>query len=279
MAKIDLTSVEWCNLVFEGKNKAYGAYDIRMKSPKRHTWSVIIVIIFSIVAFSIPKLITILTPKKTDEGVTTAVNLSTLQKAEVKDKKMIKYNPVAPPPPPLKTTIKFVAPVIAKDNEVKDEDEMKSQHELEKTDAAISIADVKGNSSTGVDIADLKQVTTTQAPVEEKKPEVDDSKPYTAVEQMPKFPGGDSELLKFISDNLRYPAISQENGTQGKVMVRFVVSKSGEVTDAKIVRSLDPYCDKEALRVVRLLPRWIPGKQNGVAVPVYYVVPITFRLQ
>jgi periplasmic protein TonB len=278
MAKIDLTSPEWCDLIFEGKNKAYGAYSIRMKSPKRHTWSVIIVLIFSVVVFSLPKLITLLTPKKSDQGITSVTKLSTLDEADIKDKKIIKYNPVAPPPPPLKTTIKFVAPVIAKDNEVRDEDQMKSQEELTKTDAAISIADVKGNSDKGVDIADLKQVTTQQAPVEEKK-EVEDDKPYTAVEQMPKFPGGDSELLKFISDNLKYPAISQENGVQGKVMVRFVVSKSGDVTDAKVVRSLDPYCDKEAIRVVRMLPRWIPGKQNGVNVPVYYVVPITFRLQ
>jgi|WetSurMetagenome_2_1015567.scaffolds.fasta_scaffold08444_4 periplasmic protein TonB len=277
MAKIDLTSPEWCDLIFEGKNKAYGAYKIRMSSPKRHTWSVIIVLVFSILAFSIPKLIELAIPKKADTGITTVTKISTLDEADIKDKKLKKFNPVAPPPPPLKTTIKFVAPVIAKDNEVRDEDEMKSQEQLTKSDAAISIADVKGNDDkNGKDIADIKQIVTQQAPVEKK---VEDDKPYTAVEQMPQFPGGDAELLKYISNNLKYPAISQENGVQGKVMIRFVVSKTGNVTDAKVVRSLDPYCDKEALRVVKSLPTWIPGKQNGVNVPVYYVVPITFRLQ
>mgnify|MGYP000591654406 CR=1 FL=1 len=95
---------------------------------------------------------------------------------------------------------------------------------------------------------------------------------------MPQFPGGDRELLSFIAKNLHYPTIAQENGIQGKVFVRFVVSATGDVKDVKVMRSLDPYCDKEAIRVIQSLPKWIPGRQNGRNVPVYYTVPITFKL-
>lgn len=96
---------------------------------------------------------------------------------------------------------------------------------------------------------------------------------------MPQFPGGDKELLSYIAKNLHYPVIAAENGIQGKVFVRFVVSATGKVEDVTVVRSLDPNCDKEALRVICSLPQWIPGKQNGRNVPVYYTVPITFKIQ
>lgn len=273
MAKNDLTSIEWCDLIFQGKNKEYGAYKMRMDSPKRHNRSLLIVLIIAIVGFSAPKLIEMAKPKQ-KEVVTEVTTLSKLDEAEVKDEKLKKVEPIAPPPPPLKSSVKFVAPVIKKDSEVSDEDQMKSQEELKETKVTISIADVKGNDEVhGKDIADIKQVVT-QAPKEEVE-----EKPYTAVEQMPSFPGGDAELLNYIGKNLRYPTISQENGVQGKVYIRFVVSKTGVVQDAQVMRSLDPYCDKEALRVIKGLPKWVPGKQNGVNVPVYYVVPITFKLQ
>ena len=273
MAKINLASEEWCDLIFEGRNKGYGAYKMRMDAPKRHNWSMLIIILLTAFFVAVPELIKLATPEE-KEVMTEVTTLSKLDEAEVKDKKLIKVEPIAPPPPPLKSSVKFVAPVIKKDSEVRDEDEMKSQEELQETKVTISIADVKGNDEEhGKDIAEIKQVVT-QAPVEEVE-----EKPYTAVEQMPQFPGGEAELLKYIFDKLRYPTISQENGVQGKVYIRFVVSKTGEVKDAQVMRSLDPYCDKEALRVIRTLPRWIPGKQNGVNVPVYYVVPITFKLQ
>ena len=136
----------------------------------------------------------------------------------------------------------------------------------------ISIADVKGNDeANGKDIADLKQVVT-QAPEEEEKV-------FDMVEQMPTFPGGTNELMKYIADHLKYPTIAQENGVEGRVICQFVVSSDGRVRDAKVVKTLDPYCDKEAIRVIMSMPKWIPGKQNGKAVSVKYTVPIVFRLQ
>lgn len=107
---------------------------------------------------------------------------------------------------------------------------------------------------------------------------VEDEKPYEAVEQMPTFPGGETELMKFIRDNLKYPVIAQENGIQGRVILRFVVSKTGAIDNVTVLRSLDPTCDKEAIRVVKSMPKWIPGKQNGNNVPVYFTLPVVFKL-
>ena len=104
-------------------------------------------------------------------------------------------------------------------------------------------------------------------------------KVYDIVEQMPSFPGGPAELMKWLGSHVQYPAIAQENGVQGRVIVAFVVEKDGSVTDVTVVRSVDPSLDKEAARVVRQMPKWIPGKQNGAAVRVKYNVPVIFKLQ
>lgn len=188
MAKVDLSSLEWCDLIFSGKNKAYGAYKMREDSPRRHNIAVILVIVIALIGFSIPTLIKMATPKQ-KEVMTEVTTLSQLEEPEVKQEEMKRVEPVAPPPPALKSSIKFTAPVIKKDEEVRDEDEIKSQTELTETKVAISIADVKGNDeANGKDIADLKQVVT-QAPEEEEKV-------FDMVEQMPTFPGGTNELMK-----------------------------------------------------------------------------------
>jgi len=267
MAKIDLTSLEWRELIFIGKNKEYGAYQLRSESSKRHNLAMLIVTVVAVIAFSLPKLIEMAKPKEKVEtiGVTT---LSQLEKAVVKHD--VKKAEAAIPPPALKSSIKFTAPVIKKDEEVSEDEEIKSQQELTDARGVISIADVKGNDEEhGADIADIKANVTQE--VEEK--------PYTIIEQMPQYPGGEEELLAFIGNNLKYPIIAQENGIQGRVVIRFVVSKTGTISNVEVLRSLDPACDREAVRVVKLLKQWIPGKQNGVNVPVYYTLPITFRLQ
>ena len=99
------------------------------------------------------------------------------------------------------------------------------------------------------------------------------------VEQMPEFPGGMAELMKFLSKNIKYPTIAQENGIQGRVIVQFVVNQDGSIVDPVVMRSVDPYLDKEALRVISSMPKWKPGMQRGKAVRVKYTVPVTFRLQ
>ena len=257
MAKIDLTSSAWCDLIFNGKNKAYGAYKMREDSPKRHNIAMLFVVVVALIGFSIPALIKLATPKQ-KEVMTEVTTLSQLEEPEVKQDEM--------------SSIKFTAPVIKKDEEVHEDDEIKSQQELTETKVAISIADVKGNDeANGKDIADLKQVVTQAEPEPEKI--------FDMVEQMPTFPGGNAELMSFLAKNIKYPTIAQENGTQGRVIVQFVVEKDGSIADARVARGVDPYLDKEALRVIKSMPHWIPGKQNGKPVRVKYTVPVMFKLQ
>lgn len=268
MAKIDLTSLEWREIIFQGKNKEYGAYQMRQQSDKRHNRSMIIITVVAIIGFSAPTLIEMVKPKKAAEKMTEVTQLSTFKKAEVKND-IKKAGPVEPPPA-LKTTVKFTAPVIKKDEEVNENEEIKSQEELMTAKGSISIADVKGNDDLhGADIADIKQNVTQEEP----------EKIWDVIEQNPEFPGGYEELMKFLSTNIKYPAIAAENGIQGKVILQFVVSKTGAISDIVVVRSLDPSCDREAIRVVRMLPKWIPGKQNGENVNVRYTLPVSFTLQ
>ena len=114
--------------------------------------------------------------------------------------------------------------------------------------------------------------------VEEEEPE--EQTIFEVVEQMPEFPnGGMAGLMQYLSKNIKYPTIAQENGTQGRVTVQFVVNKDGSIVDAKVLRGVDPYLDKEAVRVIMGMPKWKPGMQRGKPVRVKYTVPVMFRLQ
>lgn len=112
------------------------------------------------------------------------------------------------------------------------------------------------------------------APIEE-----DDQVVFQVVETMPTFPGGDAELFKFLSNNVKYPVIAQENGIQGRVICQFTVNKDGSIVDVVVVRSVDPSLDKEAIRVIKSMPNWSPGKQRGKPVRVKYTLPVNFKLQ
>jgi len=268
MNKMDLTSKDWRDLVFDDRNKAYGGYVIRQESPRRHNIAVVVIIILAVLCIAVPALIKMVKPQDEAFKVTEVTTLSDLPEAD-EQKEQPKVQEL-PPPPPLKSSIKFTPPVIKKDNEVNDNDEIKSQEDLNQAKANISIADVKGTDDEhGVDIAEVKDVNN----------EVDESKPYVAVEQMPQFPGGEQKLMEFLGRNLHYPAVAQENGIMGRVIVRFVVSSTGKVTNVEVMRGVDPMLDKEAMRLISSMPDWIPGKQNGKNVPVYYTIPIIFRLQ
>ncbi len=119
-----------------------------------------------------------------------------------------------------------------------------------------------------------------QAPVEVVEEEEEEEVVFVVVEDMPEFPGGQQALFKYLSENVKYPVIAQENGIQGRVICQFVVNKDGNIVDVEVVRSGgDPSLDKEALRVVKSMPKWKPGKQRGKAVRVKYTVPVNFRLQ
>ena len=124
-----------------------------------------------------------------------------------------------------------------------------------------------------------KAVEVKYTPVVVEEEELEEQQIFQIVEEMPEFPGGMGECLKFLMKNAKYPTISQENGVQGKVSVKFVIEKDGSIADPVVVRGVDPYLDKEALRVVKSMPKWKPGKQRGKPVRVSYTVPVIFKLQ
>lgn len=283
MANIDLTTNGWVDLIFEGRNHEYGAYKLRKGTPKRNVYSIIVIAILAAL------LVGIYVAKSAydkyqaahakNEAVTelSALNQPKQKKAEVKRKEIVepeKKEVVKE----VKSSIKFTAPVIKKDNEVKPEEEMKTQAELMQTNTAIGALDVKGNSDNGEILKVTQRVADEPVKPAEEKPEVE-NKVFEVVEQMPSFPGGPSALTKYLSENIKYPVVAQENGVQGRVVVSFVVERDGSITDVKVARSVDPSLDREAMRVVRSMPHWIPGKQNGSAVRVKYNVPVSFRLQ
>jgi protein TonB len=218
----------------------------------------------------LPKVISSVVPQHTDDVTQTEEVKMVEINQEIPEEDQIKQIENVPPPPQLKETVQFTPPVIKRDEDVTNE--VLSQAELTENKADISVKTVEGVKEGGVDIADVIEHKVVIA--EEKKPEI-----FSHVEVMPSFPGGDQAMMKWLNENMQYPVIAQEQGIQGRVVVRFVVSPDGSVGSVELQRSLDPSCDKEALRVVKKMPRWVPGKQNGQAVSVYYTLPVRFRLQ
>ena len=131
--------------------------------------------------------------------------------------------------------------------------------------------------ATTEDTGQAVEIKYTPVEVEEEEPE--EQQIFQVVEEMPEYPGGMGECLKFLAKNIKYPTIAQENGVQGRVIVQFVVNKDGSIVDPVVMRSVDPYLDKEALRVIKTMPNWKPGKQRGKPVRVKFTVPVTFKLQ
>jgi protein TonB len=283
MAQIDLTRNGWCDLIFEGRNKEYGAYKLRTQTGKRNLKAIITIAILAalcIVLFYIKAgYDAYQAAHAKNENVT---ELSALnqpkKKAEAKVQRKVQVEEKKEVVKEVKSSIKFTAPVIKKDAEVKPEDEMKTQDQIMQTNTAIGALDVKGNSDQGEILKVTQRVETEPVKAEAPKPEVE-NKVFDVVEQMPSFPGGQGALMQYLANNIKYPVVAQENGVQGRVVVSFVVERDGSITDVQVVRSVDPSLDREAQRVVRSMPRWIPGKQNGQAVRVKYNVPVSFRLQ
>ena len=277
MSKVDLIDNNWVDLVFEGRNKEYGAYVLRKDTGKRNLKSMLIVfaaIIAIMAAVAAKVAIENAFPKKV--AMETDVELSKLaQKKEAKVEKKahvkVEEQKVVEK---VKSSVKFTPPVIKKDSEVKPEEELKSQEDLNKTKTAIGSFDVKGNDEAGGEVLKAKEVIAQPEP-----PKEEETKVFDVVEVMPSFPGGQAALFEWLSKNIKYPVVAEENGVQGRVIVTFVVERNGSITDVQVVKSVDPSLDKEAVRVVKAMPHWIPGKQNGSAVRVKFTVPVTFRLQ
>lgn len=277
MAKIDLIDNSWVDLVFEGKNQAYGAYQLRKNTGKRNLMSLLVMfgIGVAIAAFVAIKGV-VENAMKQDVAIEADVELAKLADKKKEPEVKKREEPIVDKVEveKVKSSVKFVPPVIKKDDEVKPEDELKSQEELSKTNTAIGAFDVKGNDEAAGEVLKAKEVIAQPEP-----PKEEETKVFDVVEQMPSFPGGAGALMQYLSSNIKYPVVAEENGVQGRVVCTFVVEKDGSITDVRVIKPVDPSLDKEAVRVVKGMPRWIPGKQNGSAVRVKYTVPVTFRLQ
>lgn len=277
MSKIDLISNEWTDLVFEGRNQSYGAYKLRKGTAKRNVWALIIVGLAAALLYLGLQLQKMAEANKKVEN-TQAVELAKLntekKEAKVEKKEIIKQEPEKVVEQ-VKSSVRFTAPIIKKDSEVKEEDEIKLD-EVQKSDKAVGAFTVEGNDEVGGAVLKAKEDIAAPEP---PKHVVEETKIFTVVEQMPMYPGGDAALMGYLRDNIKYPTVAAENGVQGRVVVGFVVERDGSITDVNILRGVDPSLDREAMRVVKSMPRWNPGKQNGSAVRVKYQVPVSFRLQ
>jgi len=263
-ANNDIFSNEWCDLIFEAKNQLYGAYDLRRRSAKRHARALIIASILFILAITGPGLIKSILPERKE--VDTSVRKLTEIKIDQPKENILKEIP--PPPPPVRNTIKFTPPVIKPDEMVSEADEPKMQREVVEEKAAIGTVNFdKGTDDVAAPIAkDNSKITE------------EEEKPFQVVEQMPQFPGGEAEMMKFIKANLKYPVIAQEMGVSGTVIVQFVVGRDGKISRIKVMRGIGSGCDEEAIRVLEKMPAWNPGKQGGKPVMVSYTVPFKYVL-
>ena len=282
MAKIDLYDPKWVDMVFAGKNKEYGAYQLRKGTSGRNIKSLLILVIAAalVVGFLAWKVIE---QKQAEEqqAYMEAMELAKLQQqAKKEEKKKEQVKPKIEPKkeiPVARETQKFTAPVIKKDELVKEENQVKQMDQLD-AKVAVGTKDEEGVKDRTVEAVRSDIAVAAPPPPPAPKPEVS-NKVFDVVEEMPSFPGGQAALMSFLSSNIKYPVVAQENGVQGRVIVGFVVERDGSITDVKVMRSVDPSLDREAQRVVRAMPRWKPGKQNGSAVRVKYTVPVVFRLQ
>lgn len=255
----------WTKVIFEGKNQAYGAYELRGLYDKYTTRALIIGIIIFCLAISLPLIMSVLNFGKAEEEQNVEVNLEMLAPPPI--------DPNTPPPPPppkiempkLAAAVKFLPPKVEEDEKVQEEepptvDDMK--------DKQISTENREGE-KTEVDVID-------EAPagvVEEVKDEV-----FLVVEEMPEFEGGMGAMQKFIAKSIVYPRQASQMGTEGRVIVSFVINSLGEVQNPEVVKGIGGGCDEEALRVIKLMPKWKAGKQNGRPVKVKFTVPIKFTL-
>lgn len=279
MAKIDLISKQWCELVFEGRNKSYGAYKLRSEAGLRQRNALIAVCIGIAVLAMIPFIVRMAEREDAnDESYTEVMQMAELKKEKKEEKKEEKIEVKYQKPlekVAVKASIQLTAPVIKDDSQVDKESELKNMEELMNAKADIAATTYKGDEGGTVNIDDLKENQTVGGTAgQEMEEEV-----FTVVEQPPAFPGGENALLKYISDHLKYPQIALEQEIQGVVLLRFVVLPNGAVGDVFVVQGLDSNCDREAVRVVKSLPRFNPGRQQGKPVSVWFTLPIRFQIQ
>lgn len=283
----DFQTADFNDIIFEGRNKSYGAYLLRNLYPKNVSKAMITGSILFVLFVCIPLIASKLSSLLPEKDELVEVNVELMQPPPIDETKPPPPPPPPPvePPPPVKPTVKYVPPKIVKDEEVKEEepppptiDDLKEADPDKKTQ--------EGNKS-GVDMSQVEDDGKGKEPPpppaaepEPPKPAVDDNVYNMAViEQQPSFPDGEAALFKYLGENIKYPTMARENGIEGKVYIEFVIDKDGSVTNAVVKRGIGGGCNEEALRVVNSMPRWKPGRQQGNPVKVKYTLPVSFKLQ
>ncbi len=256
--KLDIFTNLWLNIVFEGRNKSYGAYELRKENPKTSVKALVIGTVVFTLLVSAPLIASFLPDFKEDEmDRNIKVTLNKIKQPE-KPKENL---PPPPPPPPKVDQVKFVKPVVAKAEEVTEEPPKVEEIK----DKKIGAETIKGDPD-----AELTVEPVGNGPVEE------DNTVYSSagLEVQPEFPGGMSGFYKYVAKNYTYPEGEEING---KVLVSFVVEKDGSLTDIKVIRDLGYGTGAEAIRVLKKMPRWSPGEQNGRKVRCTYNLPIVLQ--
>ncbi|MDE6510878.1 MAG: energy transducer TonB [Muribaculaceae bacterium] len=285
MAKsnIDLTSKEWRDIVFADKNKDFGAYVMRQESDKRHNKAFVfllaglialigIIIVWGIYSDKMAEKAAIEAKMQAEKMLAAQLEQMEQQEEEEPEPEEQKVEIEIPEvPQEVLATVQVTQIAIVDDvkNEVMDMEDQKEDN------TARGVVNQEGS-----DDADKFQAVQEQVIVKEPEPEKPkEEEVFVAVEQQAEFPGGMAALMKWLSNNIRYPEAAQQNDVQGRVIVKFIVEKDGSVSQAQIVKGVDKDLDKEALRVVNKMPKWQAGKNNGVAVRSYFTLPVNFRLQ
>jgi periplasmic protein TonB len=260
--KLDLFKRQWIDIVFEGKNKAYGAYELRQENPKTNIRAFLIgAFIFGLAVAS--PLIADLIPKGSDEEAVLDKKIVTIKLPPKEEKP--KDLPPPPPPPPKVDQVKFVKPVVAKTEEIVEEppkiEEIK--------DKKLGNETIKGDPDAPLTIEPVGN-----GPVNQVVEEDNGIYNTAGIQVQPEFPGGMDKFYKFIGKNFQVP---DEEGLKGKVFVTFVVEKDGSLTDIKVIRDIGYGTGKEAIRVLKSCPKWNAGEQNGKKVRVQYSLPISIQ--
>lgn len=301
MAKdVDLSSHKWRELVFEGKNKEFGAYQLRKDSNRRHGLAMIIVgaalaVILTIVILAFNGVFGGGEVVDPNAGVDQAmVNLA--NEEETPEEEQIEEVIEEPEPEP-EPEVEEVAQQKVTELSIDDDKNVRADAEIKPqekdNDAAFTAKNVESDNSDVTEKVDQKtvdDVAKTPEPPKPKEPEPEpvkapeppkeDNKIFTAVEQKAQYPGGEAQLLKDITANLQYPTMAAEEGVEGRVVVQFVVEKDGSIGQVKVARGKHPLLDKEAVRVVKTIKKkFTPGKQNGNSVRSWFTLPVTFKLQ
>jgi protein TonB len=267
------------DIIFDNRNKAYGAYELRKNYHKRLKRSMMIAATLVMVTVSAPIIASMfdkpLVVDMPNEKPQIISNIEVLipKEPEPKVPELKTLEPINPV-----TTVINTEPLIEVAEEVNDADLPPTKEELKEAVSSIVNKEGEGNSKlTDVPVLENGGEGTAIIPQESL---LNDNEIFgdMDVSQMPEFPGGDEELLRYLAQNIHYPKRAVDGNTEGRVLLGFVVNKEGEIDDVKVIRSIGDGCDEEAVRVIHKMPKWKPGKNNGRLVNVFYNLPVTFQL-